>query len=89
MELERELGKTWGLFLCLLKSYFTTRRYGVFDSGFCVLKAILRLLSKGLFACALTKKRWYWPVMVPGPAMDKRFEDKQVGAINAINREQG
>ena len=48
------------------------------------MKAILALLSKGLFAGALIKKRRYWPAMVPGPAMDRRLQDKPVGSVDAI-----
>jgi hypothetical protein len=55
------------------------------DTGFCVLKAILASKTVGgLFADALIKKRRYWPVLVPGPAMDERFAAKAVGEVEAI-----
>ncbi|KAL3793797.1 hypothetical protein ACHAWO_013675 [Cyclotella atomus] len=78
-------GKTAGLLLRMLETYFASGRYAVLDSGFCVLKAILALMTVGgLFAGALIKKRRYWPLLVPGPAMDDRFATKAVGEVEAI-----
>ncbi len=37
------LGKTLGLLLRMLQSYFGTCRYIILDLGFCVLKAIVKL----------------------------------------------
>jgi hypothetical protein len=62
-------GKTAGLLLCMLQSYFHTARYIVLNSGFCVLKGIIQLHKNGLFGCALIKKRRYWPDGVPGDVM--------------------
>ena len=49
-----------------------------------MLKAILALRQKGLFAGALIKKRCYWPTLVPGDKMDVYFASKNVGDVNAI-----
>jgi hypothetical protein len=69
----------------MLKAYFSSGRYVVLDSGFCVLKAILALKTVGgMYAGALIKKRRYWPALVPGPAMDARFESKGVGDVEGI-----
>ena len=46
-----EYGKTTGLLLRMLETYFWTGKYVVLDSGFCVLKAIIKLRKKGVFAC--------------------------------------
>ena len=54
------------LLLRMTKSYFTTGRYVIIDSGFCVLKGLIKLRKKGIFSCAVIKKRRYWPSMVPG-----------------------
>ncbi len=51
-----ELGKTTGLLLWMLSSYFATGRYVILDSGFCVLQALIELKKVGLFACAVIKK---------------------------------
>ncbi len=80
-----EKGKTVGLLLRLLEPYFTSGRYVVLDSGFCVLKGIVELKKKGIFAAALIKKRRYWPAFVPGKAMDSHFNNKQVGECDAIS----
>jgi len=78
------LGKTVGLLLRMLKSVFHTGRYVILDSGFCVLKALIELKKLGVYACALIKKRRYWPTLVPGDAMERRFASKNVGDVDAI-----
>ena len=67
-------GKTAGLLLCMLESYFHTARYIVLNSGFCVLKGIIKLRKTGLFGCALIKKRRYWPAGILGNAMQQFFD---------------
>ena len=70
----------------MLQSYFHTARYIVLDSGFCVLKAIIKLQKNGLFGCVLIKKQRYWPAGVPGDGM-QRFSDEEgviVGDHHAI-----
>ena len=39
-------GKTVGLLLHMAKSYFTTGRHIILDSGFCVLKGLIKLSKK-------------------------------------------
>ena len=56
-----DLGRTTGLLMRMLSTYFTTGRYVVLDSGFCVLRALIELKKVGLFACAVIKKQRYWP----------------------------
>ncbi len=41
----------------MLSTYFTTGRYAVLDSGFCVLWALIELKKVSLFACAVIKKQ--------------------------------
>ena len=62
-----------GLFWCMMKSYFATGRYVILDYGFCVLKGLIQLRKKGMFACAVIKKRRYWPSMVLGKEMEDHF----------------
>ena len=62
-------GKTVGFLLRMLKSYFHMGNYVMLDSGFCVLKGVLKLREMALFACALISNHQYWPVSVPGDAM--------------------
>ncbi len=50
-----------------------------------MLKGIFELRKQGIFAKALIKKRWYWPTLVPGDAIDSHFNNKQVGECNAIS----
>ena len=66
LEFEDLGGKTVGLLLHMMKSYFATGWYVVLGSGFCVLKGLIQLRNKGVFSCAVTKNRRYWPSMVPG-----------------------
>eukprot|EP00956_Cyclotella_meneghiniana_P035814 scaffold118478_cov62-Cyclotella_meneghiniana.AAC.7 len=84
-EFESEYGKTGGLLLRMLKSMFSSGRYIVLDSGFCVLKAIVGLFRRGLFSGALIKKRRYWPTLVPGDAIDRKFDGKAVGEVDAVS----
>ena len=72
-QVESEYGKTGGLLLRMLQSYFNTGRYVVLDSGFCVLQAIVGLYQKDIFAGALIKKRKFWPKLIPGAAIDNWF----------------
>ena len=58
--------KTVGLLLRTMKSYFDTGRYVILDSGLYVLKGLIQLRNKGVFACSVIKKKIYWPSMVPG-----------------------
>ena len=78
------LGKTAGLLMRMLTSYFSTGRYVILDSGFCVLTGLVALKKAGLFACAVIKKRRYWPYLVPGEAMDRMFDDREVGESAGI-----
>ena len=75
------LGKTVGLVLRILRSYFTLGKYVVLDSGFCILKGITELKKCGFYACALIKKRWFWPMMVPGNEIDHHLEESEVGTF--------
>ena len=61
------------LLLHMTKSYFPTGRYIVLDYVFCVCKGLIKLRKKGVFACAIIKKRRYWPSMVPGTYIEDRF----------------
>ena len=62
----------------MLQSYFATGRYVILDSGFRVLKALVQLKKVGLFACAVIKKRRYWPAFVPGEAINREFDNQEL-----------
>jgi hypothetical protein len=79
-----EEGIMAGLLLCLTKTIHHTACYVVLDSGFCVLLALHALKKKGVYAGALIKKRCYWPSLVAGDAIDGHFDDKEVGAVAAV-----
>ena len=51
-------------------------KYVVLDSVFYVAKVITEIKAKGVYVEALTKKRHYWPKVVPGDFIDTPFEDK-------------
>ncbi len=78
------LGKTVGLLLRLTRSIWHTATALVLDSGFCVVKGIVELRKKGVFAAALIKKRRYWPAKVQGDAIIEHFKDKDVGDTDAL-----
>ena len=68
----------------MLKSYFGSGKYIVLDSRFCVLKALVELWKRGIFACALIKKHRFWPTDVPGDEIDSHLKDLEVGEAEAI-----
>ena len=52
-----ELGKTVGIMLQMCEPIFSTGKYVVLDSSFCVSKGITALLEFGIYAAEITKKR--------------------------------
>ena len=62
-----------GLLLCMMNRYFATGRYVIIDSDLCVFKGFIQLRKKGIFSCAVVKKRIYWPSMAPGKDMEDPF----------------
>ena len=72
-------GKTVGLLLRVLEPIFTRGNVVILDSGFCVLKGIVELKKRGVYASALIKKRKYWPKYIKGDAIRDHFTDKNVG----------
>jgi Transposase IS4 len=61
-----EKGKAIGLLLRLCDHLFGSGHCVVFDSGLCLLKAIVELRRNGVYAVALVKKRKYWPKHMQG-----------------------
>ena len=72
-------GKTVGLLLRVLEPIFGKGNMVVLDSGFCVLKGIVELKKRGVYASALIKKWKYWPKYIKGDAIKEHFDDKDVG----------
>jgi hypothetical protein len=78
------MGKTVGLLLRLCKPIYSRGFVVILDSGFCVLRGIIELRKKGVFAAAVIKKRKYWPKYVPGDAMDEKMAAQEVGDCNSL-----
>jgi Transposase IS4 len=78
------MGKTVGLLLRLIKPLWGTAKMVVLDSGFCVLKGIIELKKRGVYAASLIKKRRYWPKYTAGEDIKQHFEDKEVGDVNTL-----
>lgn len=75
-----EMGKTVGLLLQVTRQIWSTGKVIILDSGFCVLKGIVELMKRGVFASALIKKRRYWPKDVPGEDIKReQLDDKAIG----------
>ena len=68
------LGSTVGLLLCMLPPIYHKGFIVILDSGFCVLKGIIELRKKGVFASALIKK---------GNDIKAHFKNKNVGDANS------
>jgi hypothetical protein len=60
------MGKTVGLLLRLCTPSYVRGFVVILDSGFCVLRGIIELRKKGVFAAAEIKKCKYWLKYVPG-----------------------
>jgi hypothetical protein len=73
-----EHGRTIGLLMRLTESIHHSGRVVIMDSGFCVLKALTKLVSVGVYSSAVIKKRRYWPKYVKGNEIDARFRDSEV-----------
>ena len=73
------LGSTVGLLLCMLSPIYHKGFVVILDSGFCVLKGIIELRTKGVFASALIKKRRYWPKYIKGDDIKAHFKNKNMG----------
>ena len=54
----------------IMKSYFSTGRYIILDYVLCVLKGLIQLRKKDIFACSVIKKIRYWPSVVPVKYME-------------------
>ena len=72
-------GSTVGLLFRRLAPIYHKGFIVILDSGFYVLKGIIELRKKGVFASALIKKRRYWPKYIKGDVIKAHFEDKNVG----------
>ena len=76
-------GNTVGLLLRILEHIFTRGSVVVLDSGFSVLKGIIELKTRGVYASALIKNHRYWPKYIKGDDIKSHFDDKDVGDCNA------
>ena len=72
-------GSTVGMLLRMLAPIYHKGFIVILDSGFCVLKGIIELRKKGVFASALIKKRQYWPKYIKGDDIKAHFENKNMG----------
>ena len=79
-----EFGATTHLLLECCRTIFFTGKVVILDSGFCVLKAIVKLRSYGVYASALIKKRRYWPTLVKGDLIEEKMNEKEIGQSDAI-----
>ena len=72
-------GKAVGLLLRVLEPIFGKGMVIILNSGFCVLKGIVELKKRGVYASALIKKRKYWPKYIKGDVIKQHFDEKAVG----------
>ena len=54
------------------------------DSGFCVLQALVKLASVGVYSSAVIKKRRYWLKYIDGGKIDSHFDLKEVGQTDSL-----
>ena len=85
-EFNINLGKTIGLLLRITKSIWNSGQVIILDSGLCVLKGIVELGKKVLYAGALIKKRRYWPKFLKEDIIKEHFVEKNVGDVDVWQR---
>ena len=78
-----DLGETVGLILQLTKPLWHATKLVILESGFYVLKVIVELRKKGVFALALINNRRYWPKCIKRHKVKTHFADREVGAVDA------
>ena len=76
-------GNTVGLLLQILELLFIRGSVVVLDGGFCVLKGIIELKKRGVYASALIKKHCYWLKYIKCDDIKSHFDDKDVGDCDA------
>ena len=79
-----EFGKTVGLVLRCCSSLFSTGKTVIMDSGFCVLDALTRLRSYGVFALIMIKKKGSWPRGIDGESIKEHMSTKTVGEVDCL-----
>ena len=73
------LGSSVGLLLCMLSRIYHKGFIVILDSEFCVLKGIIELRKKEVFASALVKKQRYQPKYIKADASKAHFKNKNMG----------
>ena len=68
-----------GLLLRMLSPIYHKGFIVILNSGFCVLKGIIELRKKGVFASALIKMWQYWSKYIKGDDIKAHFENKNMG----------
>lgn len=80
-----EKGKTVvGFVLHLTKNIWNTGKLVILDSGFCALRGLLELCTRGVFALALIKKWRYRPKYIDGDAIKAHFEGAIPGTSESL-----
>ena len=60
------------MLLRLCENLFGSMKVVVLDSGFCVLKALIKLRKRAVFAAAVIKNRRYWPKYIAGDIIKEK-----------------
>ena len=76
-------GTTVGLLLHVLVPIFAKGMVVILDSGFCVLRGMIELKKRGVYASTLIKKHKYWPKHIKGAEIKVHFDGKDVGDCNS------
>ena len=84
LNLETSAVRLWYCCCVRWRYIFSTGRYVLIDSSFCVLKGLIQSRKKGIFACAVIKNRRHWIFMVPGKYMEDYFWRVEVGGTDSI-----
>ena len=65
---------------------YSTGKIVILDSGFCILRTIIKLKKMGVYASAMIKKQRYWHKHVAGESIKGHMSMKQVGTCEWMPR---
>ena len=77
-------GSTTSLLLRLCEKKIHKVLIVILDNGFCILRAIIELKKRGVYASALITKRKYCPKYIDGDSINAHFEGKEVSSIDSL-----
>ena len=84
-----KIGNAVGFLVWLCCHIYSTSKVVILDNKFCVLQGIIELRKFRVLRSAIIKKRWHFPTLVPGDAINNHFYTKIVGDTDNLKKNLG